>query len=82
MMTKIKFLFLFTALLMQGQLRNDYDTNNLQERKRRSKKIARHANKKHVIQCGDKRTWVHNSTCEKYNNNETANAVSLCTYIE
>ena len=67
-MTKTKFLFLFTALLMQGQLRNDYDTNNLQERKRRSKKMGRHAIKKHVIQCGDKRAWVHNILKEKYNN--------------
>ena len=29
-----------------------------------------------------KRTWVHNSTCEKYDTNETTNAVSLCTYIK
>ena len=52
-------------------------------RRRRSKKIGRrHAKKKHVVQCGGKRTWVHTSKCEKYNNNETANAVNICTYIE
>ena len=56
-------------------------TINKKEREHR-KKIARQANKKHVVQCGGKRTWVRNSICEKYNNNETANAVNLCTYIE
>ncbi len=54
-------------------------TINKKEREHR-KKIARQANKKHVVQCGGKRTRVHNTKSEKYNNNETANAVSLCTY--
>ena len=57
---------------------SDCDTNNQQERKRRSEKIARYVNKKHVIQCGDKQTWVHNTKREIHNNN----AVNLCTYIE
>ena len=56
-------------------------TINKKEKEYR-KKIARQANKKHVVQCGGKCIWVHNSICEKYNNNETANAVNLCTYIE
>ena len=56
-------------------------TINKKEREHR-KKIARQANKKHVVQCGGKRTRVHNTKSEKYNNNETANAVSLCTYIK
>ena len=52
-------------------------TINKKEREHR-KKIARQANKKHVVQCGGKRTWVHNTKSEKYNNSE-ANAVNLCT---
>ena len=55
-------------------------TINKKEREHR-KKIARQANKKHVVQCGGKRTWVHNTKSEKYNNS-AANAVNLCTYIE